>query len=217
MRLLLVEDDQILGDGLNIGLAQRGYAVDWMTDGLSAVSALRNESFDVVVLDINLPGCSGLEVLSEMRGRKDATPVLLLTARDTLDDRVQGLDAGADDYVVKPFELDEVCARLRAIERRRFGQSSPLIEYAGVVMDPAAHRVTYQGEPVDLSKREFLLLKMLLEQPGHVFSKGQIEQSLYAWDNEVESNAIEVHIHHLRKKLSTDLICTRRGLGYVVE
>lgn len=217
MRLLLVEDDQILGDGLNIGLAQRGYAVDWMTDGLSAVSALRNESFDVVVLDINLPGCSGLEVLSEMRGRKDATPVLLLTARDTLDDRVKGLDAGADDYVVKPFELDEVCARLRAIERRRFGQSSPLIEYAGVVMDPAAHSVTYQGESVDLSKREFLLLKMLLEQPGHVFSKGQIEQSLYAWDNEVESNAIEVHIHHLRKKLSTDLIRTRRGLGYVVE
>jgi two-component system OmpR family response regulator/two-component system response regulator QseB len=217
MRLLLVEDDEILGDGLNVGLTQRGYAVDWMSDGLSAISALRNESFDVVVLDINLPGCSGLDVLKELRARKDATPVLLLTARDTVDDRVKGLDAGADDYVVKPFELNEVCARLRALERRRFGQSSPLIEYAGVVIDPAAHSVTLDGEPVDLSKREFLLLKMLLEQPGHVFSKGQIEQSLYAWDNEIESNAIEVHIHHLRKKLGTELIRTRRGLGYVVE
>lgn len=217
MRLLLVEDDEILGDGLNVGLTQRGYAVDWMTDGLSATSALRNESFDVVVLDINLPGCSGLDVLKDLRARKDATPVLLLTAHDTVDDRVKGLDAGADDYVVKPFELDEVCARLRALERRRFGQSSPLIEYAGVVIDPAAHSVTLDGEPVELSKREFLLLKMLLEQPGHVFSKGQIEQSLYAWDNEIESNAIEVHIHHLRKKLGTELIRTRRGLGYVVE
>lgn len=217
MRLLLVEDDSILGDGLSVGLTQRGYAVDWMIDGPSAASALRNESFDLVVLDINLPGKSGLEVLKEMRARKDATPVLLLTARDTLDDRVAGLDAGADDYVVKPFELDEVCARLRALERRSHGQGHPLIEHAGVVLDPAAHSVTFQGEPISLSKREFLLLKLLLEQPGHVFSRGQIEQSLYAWDHELESNAVEVHIHHLRKKLGADLIRTRRGLGYVVE
>lgn len=217
MRLLLVEDDPILGDGLSVGLTSRGYAVDWMTDGLSATSALRNESFDIVVLDINLPGCSGLDVLKGLRARKDATPVLLLTARDTVDDRVKGLDAGADDYVIKPFELDEVCARLRALERRSHGQSHPTVEHNGVVLDPVSQTVTLDGDPVDLSKREFLVLKLLLEQPGRVFSRSQIEQSLYAWDQEVESNAVEVHIHHLRKKLGSDLIRTRRGFGYVVE
>lgn len=217
MRLLLIEDDKILGDGLRAGLMQEGYAVDWLTDGDLASHALFTQTYDLVVLDLGLPRKSGLEVLKEMRKNKNQTPVLVLTARDTINDRVTGLDSGADDFVVKPFDLDELCARLRALQRRHHGRSEPLIEHGAIVLDPASHRVTQKNKPVELSQREFELLKCLLENRGKVLSRARIEDTLYAWNEEVESNAVEVHIHHLRKKLGTRLIRTVRGVGYIID
>jgi len=217
MRLLLVEDDEILGDGLAAGLAMEGYVVDWLTNGKHADEALKLNSYELIVLDLNLPDMQGMDILRALRARKDETPVMVLTARDTLADRVLGLDSGADDFVIKPFELDEVCARLRALARRSEGRSVPTIEYKGVVFDPAARQVTYHGEKVDLSQKEFEILNFLLGNIGKVISKARLEESLYSWNADVESNTVEVHIHHLRKKLDPALIRTVRGVGYIID
>lgn len=217
MRVLLVEDDELLGDGLCAGLKQTGYTVDWVKDGQSAENALMDNDFDLVVLDINLPKLSGLEVLRNIRRRGDSIPVLILTARDAVPDRVEGLDSGADDYLVKPVDLDELCARLRVLQRRSAGRSDPIIQHGDVTLDPAAHRVTLHNEPVNLSMREFVLLQHLLENVGRVIPRARLEQKLYGWEGEVESNSLEVFIHHLRKKLGSDLIRTVRGVGYMIE
>jgi len=217
MRVLLVEDDPILGQGLKVGLGQAGYTVDWLEDGASADAALQDETFDLVVLDLGLPRMPGLDVLNHLRRRGDEVPVLILTARDAVGDRVAGLDAGADDYLVKPFDLDELTARLRALQRRHAGRPDPLLEHGEIVLDPAARRVTLRGEPVNLSQSEFSLLQVLLENAGRVLPRTRLEETLYGWDGEAESNSLEVFIHHLRKKLGADLIRTVRGVGYVIE
>ncbi len=217
MRILLVEDDPLLGDGVRAGLAQEGYAVDWAQDGKAALAALEAERYDVVLLDLGLPRLSGMELLGSLRSRGSTMPVLILTARDQVADRVAGLDAGADDYLVKPFDLDELAARIRALTRRQAGRAEPVIRHGDIVLDPAAHTVTRDGKPVDLSPREFGVLRELLENAGTVLSKARLEQSLYSWDREVESNAVEVHVHHLRRKLGFQLIRTLRGIGYTVE
>ena len=216
-RILLVEDDTLMGDGVQSALEDEGHAVDWVRDGRHAREALANEAFDVAILDLGLPRVDGLEVLRGMRTRGDRTPVLLLTARDTLDDRVRGLDAGADDYLVKPFELAELRARVRALARRAAGQASNVVRVRGVELDAASHRVTCEGRPVDLSPREFALLEAMMMHPGQAFSRTQLEEKLYAWGREVESNAIEVHVHHLRSKLFPSLIRTVRGVGYAID
>lgn len=217
MRVLLVEDDELLGDGLRTGLKQAGYTIDWITDGVSANNAITDNDFDLVVLDINLPNMSGLEVLRNIRKLGRNTPVLLLTARDSIPDRVEGLDSGADDYLVKPVDLDELCARLRVLQRRAVGRSDPVIQYGELVLDPAAHRVTVNDKPISLSMREFVLLQHLLENVGRVIPRARLEQKLYGWEGEVESNSLEVFIHHLRKKLGANLIRTVRGVGYMIE
>lgn len=217
MRLLLVEDDELLGDGLRIGLKQAGYTVEWLKDGATADQALQQEQFDLVVLDLGLPRQSGLEVLKNLRKRGNAVPVLILTARDSVEDRVQGLDCGGDDYLVKPFDLDELYARLRALQRRSSGRVEPLIEYGELIVDPAAHKVSLAGNEINLSTSEFALLHYLLDNKGRVIPRSRLEEMLYGWEGEVESNALEVFIHHLRKKLGRDLIRTVRGVGYVIE
>jgi DNA-binding response OmpR family regulator len=217
MRLLLVEDDPLLGDGLRAGLSQEGYSVDWFREGRSAEAALKSEAFDLLVLDLGLPDMSGLALLKQLRERGETVPVLILTARDAIDDRVAGLDSGADDYMVKPFDLDELAARLRALLRRHSGRASAAIRHGELVLDPAAHRVTLAEKPVELSPREYAVLHLLLENRGKVMSRSRLEESLYAWGEEVESNAIEVYIHHLRKKLGTSLIRTIRGVGYIID
>ena len=216
MRILLVEDDPQLGDGLTIGLRQASFAVDWLKDGNSADHALQSETFDFVVLDLGLPRLSGMEVLTRARSRGQTMPVLILTARDATGDKVSGLDAGADDYLVKPVDLDELAARIRALTRRSAGRAAPLLTRGDLALDPAAHSVTLAGAPVELSSREFSLLQMLLENAGRVLSRSQLEQSVYGWRDEPDSNAIEVHIHHLRKKLGSELIRTLRGVGYTI-
>lgn len=216
MRILLVEDDSLLGDGLRVGLTQEGYSVDWVKDGRAAQLALEAEPYALVVLDLGLPRLSGLELLQWLRRGGNDLPVLILTARDAVADRVQGLDSGADDYLVKPFDLDELAARIRALLRRRGGRASPLLQHGELVLDPAAHTVTRAGKAVDISPREFALLQELLQNAGRVLSREQLEHSLYGWNEEVESNAVEVHVHHLRKKLGADLIRTVRGVGYLV-
>jgi two-component system, OmpR family, response regulator QseB len=216
MRLLLVEDDRMLGAGLQVGLRQKGWAVDWVRDGETAEDALRGEPYDVVLLDLGLPRKGGLEVLAGIRRRGNAVPVLIVTAQEAVPERVAGLDAGADDYLVKPFDLDEVAARVRALQRRSSGRAGPRLELGGLSMDPAAHQVTLDGEPVQLSAREFALLQALLERPGRPLSRAQLEERLYGWGEEVESNAVEVHVHALRKKLGARWIRTLRGVGYVI-
>ncbi|AMR66545.1 MULTISPECIES: response regulator [Pseudomonadaceae] len=217
MRLLLVEDDKALGEGLRLGLRQEGYTVDWLEDGASALHALLSEDFDLLVLDLGLPRMSGLQVLRELRRSGSALPVLILTARDATEDRIAGLDAGADDYLVKPFDLDELKARLRALLRRSAGRAELRIEHAGVSLDPSSQQVSYQGKPVPMTPKEYLLLHELLSQPGKVLTRERLAQLLYGWDEEAESNTLEVHIHHLRKKLFSSLIRTVRGVGYLVE
>lgn len=216
MRILVVEDDALLGDAVQAGLRQAGYAVDWVRDGAQASHALASEPYAAVVLDLGLPRRSGLDVLRGLRQQEQQLPVLILTARDTVQDRIQGLDAGADDYLIKPFDLGELAARLRALLRRAHGYTHPCLQVGGVELDPAAHRVTYQGAAVELSAREFTVLHTLLLAAGRVLSRAQLEESLYAWGEEVESNAVEVHIHHLRRKLYPELIQTVRGVGYLL-
>jgi len=217
MRILLVEDDRLLGDGLQAGLTQAGYAVDWLRDGEAAVAALSAESFAAVVLDLGLPKRDGLSVLQWLRGRHDATPVLILTARDQLEDRVRGLDLGADDYVLKPFDLDEVAARLRALVRRAHGRPEPLLTVGEIELNPAARTVTRSGQTVDLTPREFDLLHLLLQNADRVLTRRVLEEQLYTWNEAVDSNALEVHIHHLRRKLGSELIRTVRGVGYTAS
>ncbi|MEQ1661805.1 MAG: response regulator [Thiobacillus sp.] len=216
MRILVIEDDRLLGDGLQAGLSQAGYAVDWLRDGEAATSALLTETFAAVVLDLGLPKRDGLSVLQWMRERRDATPVLILTARDQLEDRVRGLDLGADDYVLKPFDLDEIAARLRALVRRAHGRTQPVLAWQDITLDPAARSVTRAGQTVELTQREFDLLHLLMENRGRVLTRRSLEEQLYTWNDAVDSNALEVHIHHLRRKLGSGLICTVRGVGYRV-
>lgn len=217
MRLLLVEDDSLLGDGIRVGLQQAGFVVDWVRDGQAGKLALQAEAYALVVLDLGLPRLSGPELLKWLRGAGNDIPVLILTARDTVADRVGGLDAGADDYLIKPFDLDELAARIRALLRRASGRAAPLISHGKLEVDPASRQVMLDGRPVELSPREFAILLVLLEGAGRALSREQLEQSLYGWGEEVESNAVEVHIHHLRKKLGADLIRTIRGVGYLVD
>lgn len=217
MRILLVEDDRMLGDGLQAGLTQAGYAVDWLRDGEAAVAALSTETFAAVVLDLGLPKRDGLSVLQWLRGRHDATPVLILTARDQLEDRVRGLDLGADDYVLKPFDLDEIAARLRALVRRAHGRPAPVLTLGGIELNPAARTVTRGGALIELTPREFDLLHLLLQNADRVQTRRTLEEQLYTWNDAVDSNALEVHIHHLRRKLGTDLIRTVRGVGYMAS
>lgn len=215
MRLLLAEDDSILGDGLQAGLKQAGYTVDWVQDGRDALAALQSETYAAVVLDLGLPGMLGSAVLKATRQAGNTTPVLILTARDTVQDKVAGLDTGADDYVVKPFELPELLARLRALLRRQSGRTHPILKVNGIELDPSQHSVRQDGNLVDVSPKEFAILQDLMEHAGHVLSRERLEQSLYGWDDELLGNAVEVHIHHLRKKIRNAPIRTIRGVGYV--
>jgi two-component system OmpR family response regulator/two-component system response regulator QseB len=217
MRILLVEDDRMLGDGLQAGLTQAGYAVDWLRDGEAAVAALSTETFAAVVLDLGLPKRDGLSVLQWLRGRHDATPVLILTARDQLEDKVRGLDLGADDYVLKPFDLDEIAARLRALVRRAHGRPEPVLAVGEIELNPAARTVTRAGQAVELTPREFDLLQVLLQNADHVLTRRALEEQLYTWNEAVDSNALEVHVHHLRRKLGNELIRTVRGVGYMAS
>jgi two-component system response regulator QseB len=214
--MLLVEDDELLGDGVRAGLAQAGFAVDWVRDGREAATALALTSYDAVVLDLGIPGWSGLELLGARRAVGDPTPVLILTARDTVADRVAGLDKGADDYLVKPFDLDELLARLRALVRRSAGRAAPELRDGDLVLDPASRQATLDGAPVELSPRELALLEELLRHPGEVRSRAQLEERLYGWGEEIASNAVEVHVHNLRRKLGADRIRTVRGAGYTM-
>ena len=216
MRVLLVEDDALLGAAVQAGLEQSDYTVDWLRDGAQAASALRTAEPDLLILDIGLPGRSGLEILAELRARGSSLPVLLLTARDTVSDRIAGLDSGADDYLVKPFDLGELTARMRAIARRRGGRAEAVIRHGDLVLDPASRAVTRAGESVSLSAKATMILEALLERPGMPVSRERLELTLYGWNEGVDSNTIEVHVHHLRKKLGKDLIRTVRGLGYMI-
>jgi two-component system response regulator QseB len=216
MRILLVEDDQSLGEGLRAGLSQMGHTVDWSHDGLEGDEALLNHPFDVMILDLGLPGQPGLELLRRMRHRGDNLPVLILTARDKVSDRVQGLDMGADDFLSKPFDLDELAARLRALYRRREGTASPIIERGDLRLDPARHEVTLSGVAVPLSKREFALLHRFMDNPNRVLTKSQLEESLYGWEGAADSNTVEVFIYRLRRKLGAEQIQTIRGVGYMM-
>src|SRR5512141_3047222 len=216
MRILLVEDDPLLGDGLRAGLRQQGFQVDWVRDGVAAERELASEPYAAAVLDLGLPRKDGLDVLASLRRARVAVPVLILTARDAVADRVRGLDIGADDYVVKPVDLHELAARLRALVRRSHGQPRERLKLHDLELDPASRTVRRCGAPVALSTREFDLLHVLLLNAGRVLSREQLEQRLYSWGTEVDSNAIEVHVHHLRKKLGAALIQTIRGVGYLL-
>jgi DNA-binding response OmpR family regulator len=216
MRVLIVEDDPLLGDALTVGLKQRGFEADWVQDGRDAQAAIRVEPFAAVVLDLGLPGLGGLELLRGERARGNKVPVLILTARDAVQDRIAGLDSGADDYVVKPTDLDELAARLRALVRRSKGEPAPVLQIGQVVLDPAARMVTRDGQTMDLPPREFTLLQELMLNAGRVLSREQLEERMYRWGDEVESNAVEVHVHHLRRKLGTEVVKTIRGVGYMM-
>ncbi|AUZ74103.1 MULTISPECIES: response regulator [Aeromonas] len=216
MRILLVEDDVMLGDGMVDALRSSGYTVDWLQQGLPALSVLKSEEFAALILDLNLPDIDGISLLRKLRREGQTLPVLILTARDALDDRVLGLDAGSDDYMVKPFALQELNARLRALVRRSKGQAQAVLEYGELQLYPESQQVTYRSEPVKLTPHEYKLLQELITQSGRVLSKDQLQQSLYGWDEGAESNAVEVHIHHLRKKFYSDLIRNIRGVGYIV-
>ena len=228
MRLLLVEDDRMIGESLRAALRLDGHAVDWVRDVAAAQATLASERFDLVLLDLGLPAgrgptgggaiapADGLSVLRELRARNDDTPVIVLTARDGPGDRVLGLDGGADDYLVKPFEFDELGARIRAVMRRRSGRAQSLLQHRGVTLDPATRQVQRDGEPVLLSAREFAVLEALMARPGALLSRAQLEDRLYGWGEEIESNAVSVYIHQLRRKLGADFIGNVRGVGYFV-
>jgi two-component system OmpR family response regulator/two-component system response regulator QseB len=216
MRILVVEDNALLGDGIQAGLRQQGFTVDWVQDGVAASLAVDSGPYAVIVLDLGLPRRSGLDVLKGMRQSRNATPVLILTARDSIEDRVSGLDAGADDYLVKPFDLGELAARLRALIRRSGGHAASTLTIGTLSLDPASRMVTFRNESRTLSAREFDLLHVLMSNAGRVMSRDQLASALYAWGEEIESNAIDVHLHHLRKKLSPDIVQTLRGVGYLM-
>lgn len=216
MRLLLVEDDPMIGEQLLELLRAEDYAVDWVRDGEVADAALQAQSYDLVLLDLGLPRKDGMSVLQALRARKQTMPVLIATARDAVGQRVAGLDAGADDYVLKPFEFDELLARLRALLRRAAGRAEPIYEHRGVALNPATREATLHGQPVSLSSREWAVLEPLLARPGAVLSRQQLEEKLYGWKDEISSNAVEVYIHGLRKKLGAELIQNVRGVGYRV-
>ena len=216
MRVLLVEDDRMIGESLQRALRQAGYAVDWVRDGRAADTTLASERFDVVLLDLGLPQRDGLDVLRSARARGDRTPVIVLTARDAPASRVLGLDTGADDYVVKPFDLEELLARMRAVVRRHAGRAEPAVEVDGVLLDPTTHQVTRAGQPVPLSAREYAVLEALMLRPGAILSRAQLEDRLYGWGEELESNAISVYVHQLRRKLGPQFIRNVRGVGYCV-
>jgi two-component system response regulator QseB len=217
MRLLLVEDDPLIGEGVRAGLKPAGFAVDWTRDGQAAALALANDVYEAVILDLGLPRKDGLALLRELRGRGNILPVLVLTARDAIEDRVLGLNSGADDYLVKPFDLDELVARVRALLRRRAGRAESVIRHGTLLLDLVSRRVEHDGRPVELSAREFALLHALLERPGAVLSRAQLEERLYGWGEEVSSNAVEVHLHNLRRKLGPGMIRNVRGAGYRVR
>jgi two-component system response regulator QseB len=216
VRLLLVEDDPMIGESIRKGLRQDGYVVDWVQDGRAAEVAIGTEPYSMVLLDLGLPRKDGFALLEELRRRSNRVPVLILTARDTVADRVRGLDSGADDYLVKPFDLDELGARIRAVLRRQAGRAEPLVSQGSLTLNPATHKVTHRGRDVPVSAREFALLAALLERPGATLSRAQLEERLYGWDEEIASNSVEVHIHNLRKKLGESTIRTVRGAGYCV-
>ena len=216
MRILVVEDDPLLADGLQAGLRQAGFDVDLALDGVAANLALGTHDYAAVVLDLGLPRLGGLDVLKKLRAGASAVPVLILTARDRVEDRIKGLDSGADDYVVKPVDLDELAARLRALVRRSKGEAAPVLQVGALRLDPAARQVTFRGERVELQAREFAMLHELMLNAGRVLSREQLVERLYAWGEEIESNAIEVHVHHLRRKLAPEVIRTVRGVGYLM-
>lgn len=221
MRVLLAEDDVNLGEALRDWIKKEGYTIDWLQDGLLADQVLRTEQFDIVILDLGLPKLSGLRLLENLRLRGSRTPVLILTAREAIEDRVKGLDMGADDYMTKPFDLHEISARLRALQRRSVDRAVPTITYIHhgneILIDTVAHEITFKGTQLGLPRREFSLLQKLLENKGKAMSRDQLTQSLYNWDEDVDSNALEVHIHNLRKKFGPDLIRTIRGIGYMID
>ncbi|MEW8562770.1 MAG: DNA-binding response regulator [gamma proteobacterium symbiont of Ctena orbiculata] len=217
INLLLVEDDEMLGDGIQSVLRRRGLSIDWVRDGLTAMQSMKAARYDVLLLDLNIPWLSGLEVLARLRSEGNQIPVLVLTARSEVLDRVQALDSGADDYVVKPFDIEELCARIRALHRRHSGQEEEILRHGELTLDPSAHTVTIQSNEVSLSVKEFDILQSLMENMGRVMSRRKLSEKVYCLDDDVESNAIEVHIHHLRKKLGDHPIRTVRGVGYVIE
>ena len=217
MRILLIEDDAMVGKALALGLRRSGFAVDWVTDGRSGELALANGVYDLAVLDLGLPGKDGMAILETLRVVGNAVPVLIASARDTVQDRISGLEAGADDYLLKPFDLDELIARIRAILRRHGGSGSPLLKAGSLVLDPGRKSVTRDGVAVDLSAKEFAVLEALMQRPGTVLSREKLEEAVYGWDTEIGSNAIEVHLHHLRKKLGSSAIKNIRGVGYRVS
>jgi len=212
----VVEDDPMIGASIRTGLRQEGYTVDWVRDGDAADLATTTNDYDAILLDLGLPGKSGLELLAQWRRKQNTLPILIITARDAVSDRIAGLDTGADDYLVKPFDLNELAARLRALLRRRAGRATPVIEHGPLVLDPATHEVRLHGDAIKLSGREFALLHALLQDPGVPLSRSQLEDRLYGWDEEIGSNAVEVHIHALRRKIGSDLIRNVRGVGYMV-
>lgn len=216
MRILLIEDDPQIGDGLHHGLSKHGFTVDWFQNGKHGKDALSLAPYDAVVLDLGLPQIDGMSILADWRQHQLDTPVLILTARDALPDRLAGLNGGADDYLCKPFALDEVVARLLALVRRSKGRAIAHLNYGNLSLDTTAKTVTLHGNPLTLTQREYLLLELMLSQPKHILSRAQMEDKLYGWDQEVESNAIEVHIHNLRKKIGKNFIITKRGLGYQI-
>ncbi len=216
MRILLIEDDTLIGDGLKVGLTKLGFSVDWFVSGEAGYQALAAAPWDAVVLDLSLPERDGLEILRQWREQGADVPVLILTARDALDQRVQGLQLGADDYLCKPFALSEVAARLQALIRRRHGQLQPELKHGKVVLAPASHSVWLEGEAISLKSRELALLELFMRNPGRVLTRSQLEEKLYNWDDDVSSNAVEVHIHHLRKKLGSAFIRTVHGVGYTL-
>jgi len=216
MRVLLVEDDGMIGESIRKGLQLDGYVVDWVQDGRAAEIAIESEPYALVLLDLGLPRKDGFSVLASIRARRDRVPVLILTARDAVADRVKGLDAGADDYLVKPFDLDELAARMRAVLRRNAGRAEPMVTHGALALNPVTHEVTYRRQPIPVSAREFALLQALLEHPGVPLSRVQLEERLYGWGEEVASNSVEVHVHNLRKKLGEGTIRTIRGVGYSI-
>jgi two-component system response regulator QseB len=216
MRVLLVEDDAMIAQGLQTALRQSGFAVDLMRDGKSAAAALQTSTFDVVLLDLGLPHRDGLDVLRELRKRGDSTPVIVLTARDEIQHRIAGLDAGADDYIVKPFDLDEVMARMRSVLRRATGRGDSSIQHGELRLDLLSRTIERNGMAVSVSAHEYAVLEALLQRPGAVLSRTQLEDRLYGWDDQIASNAVEVYIHGLRRKLGSDAIRTVRGVGYFV-